>query len=232
METKARIMVVEDDATVLAVVSDYLRGQGYRVAEHRDGTAARRALSITLPDVLILDRMLPGVSGDVLCREVRQSAPRTSIIMLTALDTVEDRIDGLESGADDYISKPFALRELQLRIDAVMRRSRRTHVSTGPFALGPFRVHPAHRRIWLRENEMTLTNREYELFLFLLQNPDRVLTRDDILREVWGWNFGETTTVTVHVRRLREKIEPEPRFPRYLLTEWGQGYRFTVDDAS
>ncbi|MFI6426573.1 response regulator transcription factor [Promicromonospora sp. NPDC050880] len=232
METTAEIMVVEDDATVLAVVSDYLRGRGYQVTEHDDGTAARRALRTARPDVLVLDRMLPGVSGDELCREVRRTAPQTSIIMLTALGAVEDRIDGLEHGADDYIAKPFALRELRLRIDALLRRSRGKHVSPGPFTLGPFRVQPAHRRIWLRDNEMTLTNREYELFLFLLQNPDRLLTRDDILREVWGWSFGETSTVTVHVRRLREKIEPEPRFPRYLLTEWGQGYRFTVEGVA
>lgn len=232
MEPAVDVMVVEDDATVLAVVTDYLRGRGYRVTGLGDGAEARELLRTARPDVLILDRMLPGVSGDALCRQVRATAPHTSIIMLTALGAVEERIDGLEHGADDYIAKPFVLRELRLRIDAVVRRSRGTRAAPTPFALGPFRVDPGTRRIWLNGTEMTLTAREYELFVFLLRNPDRTLTRDDILREVWGWSFGETSTVTVHVRRLREKIEPEPRFPRYLLTEWGQGYRFTIEDAA
>lgn len=232
MENGVEVMVVEDDATVLGVVMDYLRGRGYSVDGLGDGFAARSALLTARPDVLILDRMLPGVSGDELCRQMRQASPQTPIIMLTALDAVEDRIDGLEHGADDYMAKPFALRELQLRIDAAVRRARGSHVSSAPFSLGPFQVDPSRRHIWLAGEEMTLTAREYELFLFLLQNPERVLSRDDILREVWGWSFGEASTVTVHVRRLREKIEPEPRFPRYLLTEWGRGYRFTVEDAA
>lgn len=232
MGARVEVMVVEDDETVLGVVSDYLGGRGYAVTALRDGLVARDALRTARPDVLVLDRMLPGVSGDELCRQVRATAPRTPIIMLTALDTVEQRIDGLEHGADDYVAKPFALRELQLRIDALIRRSRAVHVSPAPFSLGPFRVDAAHRRIWADGAEMTLTAREYELFLFLLQNPDRTLTRDDILHGVWGWSFGEVSTVTVHVRRLREKIEPEPRYPRYLLTEWGRGYRFTVGAAA
>ncbi len=225
-------MIVEDDQTVLRVVSDYLRARGYTVTQFSDGLSAQQALRTELPEVLLLDRMLPGVSGDELCRQVRAESPQLPIIMLTALDAVEERIDGLEHGADDYIAKPFALRELQLRIEAMLRRSRTAHLSSAPFTVGPFRVDPAHRRIWLEQQEISLTTREYELFLFLLQNPDRTLSRDDILREVWGWSFGEASTVTVHVRRLREKIESEPRFPRFLLTEWGEGYRFTVSEEA
>ena len=225
-------MLVEDDATVLAVVSDYLGARGSAVTALGDGIAAREALATAQPDVLVLDRMLPGLSGDELCAEVRESAPGTPIIMLTALDAVADRISGLEHGADDYIAKPFALRELQLRIEAMLRRSRAAHVTSEPFRLGPFSVDPARRRITLDGAEIDLTTREYELFLFLLTNPNRTLTRDDILKEVWGWSFGAASTVTVHVRRLREKIEPEPPYPRYLLTEWGKGYRFTVDGVA
>ncbi|GHD82910.1 DNA-binding response OmpR family regulator [Salinibacterium amurskyense] len=232
MENQPSVTIVEDDATVLSVVTEYLRGRGYSVTGISDGIQARDALRGPLPDVLILDRMLPGVGGDELCRQARAASPQLPIIMLTALDAVEERIDGLEHGADDYIAKPFSLRELQLRVDAMVRRTRSSHVSSEPFTLGQFRVDPAHRKILLDGNEMTLTTREYELFLFLLQNPERVLSRDDILREVWGWSFGEASTVTVHVRRLREKIEPEPRYPRFLLTEWGKGYRFTVKDAA
>lgn len=228
MTRAAEVMVVEDDATVLAVVSDYLRRRDYSVTAFSDGRSAEQALRTTHPDVLVLDRMLPGVTGDELCRQVRQRSPQVPIIMLTALDSADERIDGLTRGADDYLVKPFVLRELQLRIDAIVRRSATVHVTPAPFTLGPFRVDPAHRRIWLDRKEIALTTREYELFLFLLQNPDRALTRDELIGRVWGWSFGEASTVTVHVRRLREKIEPEPRFPRYLLTEWGRGYRFTV----
>lgn len=232
MESDVEVMVVEDDAVVRAVVTDYLQDRGYSVTALSDGIAAREALRSARPDVLVLDRMLPGVTGDELCRQARTVTPLTPIIMLTALDSPDDRIDGLEHGADDYLAKPFALRELQLRIDGMIRRARSSHVTVAPFTLGPFRVDPAHRRVWNASHEVTLTSREYDLFLFLLQNPDRVLTRDDILREVWGWGAGEATTVTVHVRRLRAKIEPEPRFPRYLLTEWGRGYLFSVEASS
>ncbi|QAY64001.1 response regulator transcription factor [Xylanimonas allomyrinae] len=232
MRQDIEVLVVEDDPTVLTVVSDYLRRRGYSVTGISDGGAARETLRTARPDVLILDRMLPGVSGDELCRQVRLDSPHTPVIMLTVLDAVEERIDGLEHGADDYLSKPFALRELQLRVDALVRRARGQHVSPSAFTLGPFRVNPTQRRISVDGDEVALTTREYELLLFLLQNPGRVLSRDDILREVWGWTFGEPSTVTVHVRRLREKIEPEPRFPRYLLTEWGRGYRFTVEEAA
>lgn len=228
MANAVEVVLVEDDATVLTVVAEYLRRRDYSVTAFSDGLSAQAALREARPDVLILDRMLPGVDGDELCRQVRAQSPQIPIIMLTALGAVGQRIDGLEHGADDYIAKPFVLRELQLRIDAMVRRSRAAHVAPLPFTLGPFRVDPVRRRIWLDQQEMSLTSREYELFLFLLQNPDRTLSRDDLLRQVWGWSFGAASTVTVHVRRLREKIEPEPRFPRYLLTEWGQGYRFTV----
>ncbi|MGG7465236.1 response regulator transcription factor [Plantibacter sp. YIM 135347] len=223
-----QVMLVEDDPTVLAVVGDYLRADGYTVSQYGDGLSAREALREALPDVIVLDRMLPGVSGDELCREIRTRSPHVPIIMLTALDAVEERINGLEFGADDYIAKPFALRELHLRIGAMVRRNGTAHGSAAPFAVGPFRIDPAHRRIWADGREITLTAREYELFHFLLRHPDRVLTRDEILREVWGWTFGEASTVTVHVRRLREKIERDPHLPCFLLTEWGAGYRFTV----
>lgn len=219
-------MLVEDDHTLRTVVGDYLRAGGFRVAQFPDGLSARGALRTELPDVLVVDRMLPGVSGDELCREARAASERLPIIMLTALDTVGDRIDGLELGADDYVAKPFALRELQLRISAMLRRA--TSSAPEPYSVGGFRVDPARRRVWHGTREIALTAREYELFLYLSQHPDRALSRDEILREVWGWSFGDASTVTVHVRRLREKIECDPRDPHFLLTEWGAGYRFTT----
>lgn len=222
-------MVVEDDSTVRMIVSDYLRAAGYAVAQHADGVSARDALREQVPDVLIVDRMMPGLSGDELCREVRTFSD-VPIMMLTAMGAVEDRIEGLEHGADDYLSKPFALRELQLRVAALVRR-RVASSAPAAFTAGRFRIDPAHRRVWADQREIALTTREYELFLYLVQHPEQVVSRDEILREVWGWGFGDPSTVTVHVRRLREKIEPDPRYPCYLLTEWGAGYRFTIEPS-
>ena len=224
-------MVVEDDPVVRGAVCDYLAAAGYQVVAHDDGARAVRGLETSLPDVLVLDRMLPGLSGDEVCERARAVAPRLPIIMLTALDGVEDRIDGLERGADDYLSKPFALRELRLRVDALVRRSRADPASSTPFAVGPFRIDPARRSVWTDAREIGLTAREYELLLYFVQNAERTVSRDELLREVWGWTVGESSNVTVHVRRLREKIEAEPHEPRHLITEWGAGYRFTVREA-
>ncbi|WP_166997378.1 response regulator transcription factor [Paramicrobacterium fandaimingii] len=227
MESRPAITIVEDDPTVRTVVGDYLRAHDFTVVLYGDGLSAQKALRARLPDVLVVDRMLPGISGDELCRDVRASSD-IPIIMLTALGSVSSRIEGLEHGADDYLAKPFAMKELHLRIQAMLRR----HQSAVPvvsFTVGRFRLDPVHRRAWAGDREIALTTREYELFLYVAQHPDRLLTRDEILRNVWGWSFGDASTVTVHVRRLREKIEPEPRFPLYLRTEWGAGYTFTPE---
>lgn len=220
-------MVVEDDPAVRTVVADHLRLAGCLVAQHRDGAQAWEAFQTDRPDLLVLDRMLPGLSGDELCRRIRKVSA-VPIIMLTALDGVDNRIDGLESGADDYLAKPFSLRELQLRVNAQLRRSAPSEVGL-VFEAGPFRIDAAHRRVWISGREIPLTTREYELLLYLARNPGRVISRDEILREVWRWGFGDPSTVTVHVRRLREKIEEDSRNPAYLRTEWGAGYRFGWD---
>ncbi|MGJ6980692.1 response regulator transcription factor [Aestuariimicrobium soli] len=225
MEISPRVMFVEDDATVRTVVCDYLRAQGWAVEPYSDGSDAARALDERLPDLLVVDRMLPGVSGDELCRQVRRSSD-IPVIMLTALGHVDQRIAGLQRGADDYLTKPFSMKELHLRMQAQLRRHSPSSPGV-PFVVGDFRIDPAHRRAWRGGAEIALSAREYELLLHLVQHPGRVVSRDDLLGEVWGWDFGDPTTVTVHVRRLREKIEPEPRHPIYLRTQWGAGYRFT-----
>ncbi|MBW8871528.1 MAG: response regulator transcription factor [Leifsonia sp.] len=221
-------MIVEDDPNVLGVVGDYLRADGFAVVAHADGANAIRALRASLPDVLVLDRMLPGYSGDEVCREARAVAPALPIIMLTALGGTDDRIDGLERGADDYLSKPFALRELVLRVNALIRRSRGGTAAAASVVRGPFRLDPARRRAWSGGQELVLAPREYDLLLYFVRNPDRIISREEVLREVWDWNAGEASTVTVHVRRLREKIEEDPNSPCFLLTEWGAGYRFAA----
>jgi DNA-binding response OmpR family regulator len=229
MHAGARIMVVEDDATVRTVVADHLRAAGCEVVQYADGESALAAVRVRVPDLVVLDRMLPALDGDEVCRLVRLFSD-VPIIMLTALDSVDDRIAGLERGADDYLSKPFSLRELQLRVNAQLRRATTTTVPL-EFTAGRFRVDPAHRRVWVAGREVALTAREYELFLYLARNPERVVSREEILREVWQWAFGDESTVTVHVRRLREKIETDPRFPCFLTTEWGAGYRLTVEEG-
>lgn len=222
-----RVVLVEDDPTVRSVVGDYLRASGYAVVLHADGERARDAIRAQAPDVVIVDRMLPGLSGDELCRDIRSHSD-VPIIMLTALGSVDERIEGLEHGADDYLAKPFAMRELQLRVAALARR-RVAAAAPMPFAVGGFRIDPAHRRAWVGDREIALTTREYELLLYLVQRPGDVVSRDEILRDVWSWGFGDPSTVTVHVRRLREKIEPDPSVPTFLRTEWGAGYRFTPE---
>jgi len=226
MQAGARVAVVEDDHAVRTAVADHLRAAGCEVQQFGDGAAAWEAIAVRMPDLVVLDRMLPGVSGDELCVRIRRVSG-VPIIMLTALDGLERRIEGLEHGADDYLAKPFSLRELQLRVNAQLRRS--SAAAPLSFTAGRFRVDPAHRRVWVDGREIALTAREYELFLYLVRNPGRVIGREEILREVWRWGFGDASTVTVHVRRLREKIEPDPRIPSYLHTEWGAGYRFVVD---
>jgi two-component system response regulator RegX3 len=225
MNEAAHVVVVEDDPTVRGAVDAYLRANGYTVEAFGDGVSARSALVDRIPDVLIVDRMLPGISGDELCREVR-AASDVPIMMLTALGQVDDRIEGLEAGVDDYLTKPFSLRELSLRVGALVRRAR-TAQASGEVVAGVFRIDPVRRRVWVRSVEVLLTAREYDLLAFLLRNPDRVIGRDEILREVWGWSVGEGATVTVHVRRLREKVERDPQDPRHLHTEWGVGYFFS-----
>ncbi len=220
-------MVVEDDAIVRTVIADHLRAAGCEISQYGDGELALAAIRERMPDLLILDRMLPTTNGDEVCKQVR-AVSNVPIIMLTALDSLDNRIAGLEHGADDYLTKPFSLRELQLRVNAQLRHV--NAVAPIEFVAGRFHVDPAHRRVWIGEREIALTAREYELFLYLVRNPDRVVSRDEILREVWQWGFGDASTVTVHVRRLREKIEPDPRFPCYLTTEWGAGYRLAVEE--
>lgn len=227
MSGRPRVVLVEDDTTVAAVVAQYLRADDYDVVVHTDGAAAAEALRTGLPDVLVVDRMLPGVSGDELCALVRARSD-IPVLMLTARGSVEERIEGLETGADDYLTKPFAMRELQLRVRALLRR-RLPSDSSAVFTTGPFRVDPVRRRVWSDGREVVLTAREYDLLVHFARRAGEAVTRDDLLREVWGWTFGDAATVTVHVRRLREKIEPDPRFPRYLRTVWGAGYRFVPE---
>ena len=207
------------------VVSRYLGEAGYEVTEAVDGPAGLRATQDRLPDVVVLDLMLPGMHGLDLCRALRSVHDRLPIVMLTALGEERDRVRGLELGADDYLTKPFSPRELVLRIGSVLRRAA-PPAGAAPLVDGDLRLDPGARRVQLAGAEVALTGREFDLLAFLLAHPGHAFTRAELLAQVWSWEYGDQSTVTVHVRRLREKIEPDPTHPRRIATVWGTGYRY------
>jgi DNA-binding response OmpR family regulator len=219
-----RVLVVDDDATVAEVVVAYLERAGMETERARDGFAALAAAEASGLDAVVLDLMLPGLDGIEVCRRLRSSRPTLPVIMLTALGEEDDRLVGLEQGADDYIVKPFSPRELVLRVQAVLRR---TGVGK-PMLLrdGGLALDPVAHRAWRAGRELQLTVREFDLLRWFLAHPGAVHARETLLREVWGWEVGDLSTVTVHVRRLREKIEPDPTRPRLLVTVFGVGYRW------
>ena len=229
MTDRPLALVVDDDTTVRDVVSRYLDRAGYRVDVAGDGEAALRAVAERVPDVVVLDLMLPRLGGLEVCRRLRRESVGIPIVMLTALGEEEDRVLGLELGADDYVTKPFSPRELVLRVASVLRRSQERPVrETGaePVVDGSLRVDIPGRRAAIDERELALTVREFDLLAFLIRRPGQVFTRAELLERVWGWDFGDQSTVTVHVRRLREKIEADPTAPVRIATVWGIGYRY------
>ncbi|WP_420030141.1 response regulator transcription factor [Psychromicrobium xiongbiense] len=225
-----RILLVEDEELIAGVVRDYLLTAGYQVESASDGFTALHLAAHTAPDLIILDRMLPGLDGVEVCRRIRATMS-VPIILLTALGTEDDRILGLEMGADDYVTKPFSPRELVLRVGSVLRRSVKEFTPEPVIELADFRLDPAARQVSRRGEQLTLTTREFDLLAFFLRHPHQVFSREDLIRAVWGWDFGDLSTVTVHVRRLREKIEANPTEPALLHTVWGVGYRFDVPAA-
>ncbi|MEV0523912.1 response regulator transcription factor [Streptomyces sp. NPDC050439] len=228
-----KVLVVDDDPTVAEVVAGYLERGGYTVDRAEDGPGALERAGVLRPDLVVLDLMLPGMDGLEVCRRLREKGP-VPVIMLTARGDEDDRILGLEVGADDYVTKPFSPRELVLRVDSVLRRSRAaTRAPEGVATLGAagLRVDPAARRATKGGVELSLTLREFDLLAFLLRHPGQAFSREELMREVWGWEFGDLSTVTVHVRRLRGKVEDDPARPRLIQTVWGLGYRFDVPDA-
>lgn len=226
--TTARILVIEDDPTVAEVVVRYLAREGYRVDAEPDGAVGLRRAVAEPPDLVVLDLMLPSLSGLEVCRQLRAQAP-VPVIMLTARSGEVDRVTGLELGADDYVAKPFSPRELTARVKAVLRRA------TGGFDAG---FEPAHLRAGELELDTTthevrlagtiveVTAKEFELLAHFMRHPRRAFRREELLASVWGFDSGDTSTVTVHISRLREKIEADPATPRYVRTVRGVGYRF------
>jgi len=231
---RGRVLVVDDDETVAGVVVDYLRRAGFDSLHVADGVSALEAVGPAArggaPDIVILDVMLPGLDGIEVCRRLRSTEPSCPVIMLTALGEEEDRVLGLEVGADDYVTKPFSPRELVLRVESVLRRARPVPAPrpAGRLTSGPVEIDVAGRRAFRHGVELALTIREFDLLVYLLTHPNRAFGREELLQQVWGWTFGDQSTVTVHIRRLREKVEDDPSHPALIVTVWGVGYRWSV----
>jgi DNA-binding response OmpR family regulator len=218
-----RILIVDDEPTVREVVGRYLRREGFETIEAADG---REAVALAADaDLVVLDLMLPQVDGLEVCRQIR-STRNTPIIMLTARAEETDKLVGLGIGADDYMVKPFSPRELVARIGAVLRRASARVGPDDVIRVGDLRISPATRSVERSGAALDLTGREFDLLLFLARNAGQVFTRQQLLDDVWDYTFaGDDATVTVHVRRLREKVEPDPARPRYVKTVWGVGYK-------
>jgi DNA-binding response OmpR family regulator len=240
METSADVLVVDDDPTVSEVVAAYLRRSGHKVRLAADGPSAVAAATARRPDLIVLDLMLPGFDGFEVYRRIRHLGP-VPVIMLTARGEESDRILGLELGADDYVTKPFSPRELTLRANSVLRRARQpaappngeeAPASADVRRLGDIEVDVTGHQAARGGVPLALTGREFDLLAFLMAHPGQAFTRAELMRLVWGWDYGDQSTVTVHVRRLREKIELDPADPRLLVTVWGVGYRLDPPAAA
>jgi DNA-binding response OmpR family regulator len=227
MHVKGTVLVVEDDPTVSEVVMRYLQRDGYEVGCVADGGAALDRVGASHPDLIVLDIMLPGMDGLEVCSRLRAET-QIPIVMLTALGDESDRIAGLDLGADDYIAKPFSPRELVARVNAVLRRAGTptAEPGRGTVSVGELEMDLGAHEVRRNGDPVALTVLEFDLLAYLATHPRTVFTREQLLEEVWGYTFGDRTTVTVHVRRLREKVEDDPAHPRHIVTVWGVGYRF------
>jgi len=229
-QVRGKVLVVDDEPTIADVVARYLTRAGYDTRTAATGEAAISQASAERPDVVVLDLMLPDVDGLEVMRRLRSNAhdrDRTAIILLTARGEESDRVVGLRLGADDYVVKPFSPAELVARVDAMLRRLAPAHDSQPPLQFDGLTIDPQGRRASIDGEEVQLTQREFELLLFMARHPGQAFTRDQLMDNVWQYSFyGDTSTVTVHIRRLRAKLERDPAQPRFIQTVWGHGYRF------
>jgi DNA-binding response OmpR family regulator len=223
----ARILVVEDEPAMVAGLRDNFEFEGYEVITARDGVEGlERALNDS-PDIVILDVMMPRMSGLEVCRQLRAKRTAIPIIMLTARGQEVDKVVGLELGADDYVTKPFSIRELLARVKAILRRAAVIPKQQDQHSFGDIEVDLHRRRVVKSGKQLDISSKEFELLQYFICHPGETLSRDRLLEEVWGYeNYPTTRTVDTHLVRLRQKLEPDPEQPQYFLTVHGTGYRF------
>ena len=229
---KKRILIIEDNADLARLLSMHLRDLSYDVDTAPDGLSGLGQAGRTAYDLIILDLMLPGMDGIEVCRRIRERPPYVPIMMLTSRSSETDRVVGLEVGADDYVTKPFSIRELLARVKAIFRRAEQTGRAVTPAAgrieAGDLTIDPGRRAVTLNGAAVELTAKEFDLLLYFAGHPGRVFTRSQLLDAVWGYSHeGYEHTVNSHINRLRAKIEQDPAQPRYVLTVWGVGYKFS-----
>lgn len=227
-----RILIVEDDASIADIEKDYLEINGFEVDTANDGAEGLRQAEEGSYDLILLDLMLPGIDGFTICKKLRETLD-IPILMVTAKVEDADKIRGLGIGADDYIVKPFSPMELVARVQVHLSRYERlTENRETPekeITIGALRINPKSRRVYVKEREVSLKNKEYELLLFLVTNADIVFSRETLYERIWGYDaLGDLATVAVHINRLRDKLEEDPKKPRYIETVWGAGYRFRI----
>ncbi|HEX5983081.1 MAG TPA: response regulator transcription factor [Solirubrobacterales bacterium] len=222
------VLVVDDEPTITEIVARYLERAGYRTATAETGPQALQRASECDPDLVVLDLMLPELDGFEVLRQLQEEETgRTPVILLTAKGEHDDRLAGLRRGADDYVVKPFSPSELVARVDAVLRRARPAEERAEPLRFDGLEIDPRARRVSRDGEEIQLSQREFDLLCFLAANPGQAFSRDQLIDRVWdAAPYSDTSTVTVHIRRLRAKIEPDPEQPRFIQTVWGVGYRF------
>ena len=233
LERKVSLLVVEDDENISSAISEYFSRAGYNVKTVEDGLMGVKSVLDDPPDAIVLDLMLPRMDGLSVCRELREKANHMPILMLTAKDDVVDKVLGLEMGADDYITKPFSLRELEARIKSALRRSRTPANADGAkdealLVYGRLRIDPARREVTIGERQVELTPKEFDLLRLFAANPGRVFPRKYLLEKIWDYSYeGYDRTIDSHINRLRAKIEENPENPQMVLTVWGIGYKFS-----
>lgn len=225
--TQKTILVVDDEKTIREVLRQYLEREGFNVLEAADGYEVFDTLEEIQPDLILLDLMLPGIDGLTITRQIRQKRS-VPIIMLTAKGETTDRVRGLDMGADDYVVKPFSPQEVISRVNAVLRRVSEQEIFSGePIKFDWLEIDPNSRVVRINQSDVSLTAKEFDMLWLFANHPGRVFSRSRLLDKVWGTDFyGDPSTVTVHIRRLREKIEPDSAKPAHLLTVWGVGYKF------
>lgn len=233
MEKAPHILVVEDDAEIARLVQINLEDEGYVVELVHDGDEGYRKIQSAEYDLIVLDLMLPGMNGIDICKKFRAEDAATPLLMLTAKSEEFDKVLGLELGADDYLTKPFGIRELLARIKALLRRARQPSMTAKrPNAerleFGNLVIEPDKHKVRLNNDELDVTAKEFDLLMLFAQNPGHAFSRQELLNKVWGYQFdGYEHTVNTHINRLRAKIEDDPSNPEYLKTVWGVGYRFS-----